>query len=175
MVVCEVCGRNKAERTISQIPMCECCFSDLHDMRNGNIELCKKYIEGYPQEASQRAREYFRNTALAKLENYQYDLKLVEDQEKQKLIEKQKQDFANSFNVFYEYDVVTLVNEDHGQVDKIKMIKIMNEKAREGWKLHTIYSNELGKNALRILGFGVNTTACEDVMIFERRIEEIEE
>jgi len=37
-----------------------------------------------------------------------------------------------------------------------------------------INSNELGKNAIRILGFGINATACEDVMIFERRVQHLE-
>ena len=50
-------------------------------------------------------------------------------------------------------------------------MEVLSTHALQGWKLHSIYSNELGKNALRILGFGVNSTACEDVLIFERRIE----
>ncbi len=83
--------------------------------------------------------------------------------------------YAKSFNEFYEYDVVTIINENHGTIDKQKMMNILSEHARNGWKLHTIYSNELGKNALAILGFGVNSTACEDVLIFERRIPEVEE
>ena len=83
--------------------------------------------------------------------------------------------YAKSFNEFYEYDVVTIINENHGTVDKEKMMQILSNHARNGWKLHTMYSNELGKNALSLLGFGVNSTACEDVMIFERRIKELDE
>ena len=82
--------------------------------------------------------------------------------------------YAKSLNEFYEYDVVTIINEDHGTINKEKMMKILSEYARNGWKLHTIYSNELGKNALSILGFGANSTACEDVLIFERRIPELD-
>lgn len=83
-------------------------------------------------------------------------------------------DYAKSLNEFYEYDVVTLINENHGTVDKEKMMKILSDHARAGWKLHTIYSNELGKNALNVLGFGMNATACEDVLIFERRVQELD-
>lgn len=92
--------------------------------------------------------------------------------EEQEQIEKELQhvNYAKSFNEFYEYNVVTIINENHGTVDKEKMMKILSDHAKSGWKLHTMYSNELGKNALSILGFGVNATACEDVMIFERRI-----
>lgn len=55
------------------------------------------------------------------------------------------------------------------------MMKILSDHAKNGWKLHTMYSNELGKNALMILGFGTNSTACEDVLIFERRVQDLDE
>lgn len=83
--------------------------------------------------------------------------------------------YAKSFNEFYEYDVVTIINEDHGTIDKDKMMKILSDHAKNGWKLHTMCSNELGKNALMILGFGTNSTACEDVLIFERRVPDLDE
>lgn len=85
----------------------------------------------------------------------------------------EKINYAKSFNEFFEYDVVTVINKDHGIIDKQEMMKILSDHAKNGWKLHTIYSNELGKNALSLLGFGVNSTASEDVLIFERRIPKI--
>lgn len=33
-----------------------------------------------------------------------------------------------------------------------------------------VYSNELGKNALKVLGLVENSTACEDVLVFERKL-----
>lgn len=97
--------------------------------------------------------------------------KAVEDIEK----EKRHVTYAQTFNEFYEYDVVTIINKGHGTVDKEKMMEILMDHARNGWRLHTMYSNELGKNALSVLGLGVNATACEDVLIFERRIQGTEE
>ena len=88
--------------------------------------------------------------------------------------EVQRVNYAKSFNEFYEYDVVTIINENHGTVDKEKMMRILSDHAKSGWKLHTMYSNELGKNALSLMGFGVNATACEDVMIFERRVQNLD-
>lgn len=38
-----------------------------------------------------------------------------------------------------------------------------------------MYLNELGKNAISLLGFDVNSTACEDVLIFERRVPNLED
>ena len=89
--------------------------------------------------------------------------------------EVQRVEYAKSFNEFYEYDVVTIINENHGTIDKQEMMRILSEHTKNGWKLHTIYSNELGKNALSILGLGVNATACEDVLIFERRVKDPDE
>ena len=86
--------------------------------------------------------------------------------------ESEKSEFAlSASDARYEYDVVTILNEGHGRIDTSKMRTILAQKAAQGWKLHTVYSNELGKNALMILGLGVNSTACEDVLIFEREIE----
>ena len=102
--------------------------------------------------------------------------KLQETTEEERLqvaaeVEKKRQKFAKSFNEFYEYDVVTIINENHGTVDKEHMMQVLADHASKGWRLHSIYSNELGKKALSVLGLGLNSTACEDVLIFERRIE----
>lgn len=122
---------------------------------------------------------YQKNTGVSIQEQIEkeYDAKEKEIKRVNALKEREikRANYANSFNEFYEYDVVTILNENHGQVDKEKMMKILSEHARNGWKLHTMYSNELGKNALVILGLGVNSTACEDVMVFERRIQNFDE
>ena len=94
------------------------------------------------------------------------------EHEKEK--ELKKQEYARSFNDLYEYDVVTVVNKNNGIVDAEAMKKTLTSYASKGWKLHTMYSNELGKNALAILGIGINTTVCQDVMIFERRVSHLD-
>lgn len=85
--------------------------------------------------------------------------------------EEKKVAFAKSFQDFYEYDVTAVVNKKDGVVDTEKLKEVLSIYAEKGWKLHTIYSNELGKNALSIMGLGVNSTASQDVLIFERRIQ----
>lgn len=112
-------------------------------------------------------KEQLQNNAEKKV---QENLRIQKEQKE----ESERVNYAKSFNEFYEYDVVTLINENHGTVDKEKMMKILSDHAKNGWKLHTMYSNELGKNALSLMGFGVNATACEDVMIFERRVKELD-
>ena len=50
----------------------------------------------------------------------------------------------------------------------------MTEYAMEGWKLHSVITNEIGKNisAVRIGGItgGTNATVDEIILIFERMV-----
>ena len=101
---------------------------------------------------------------------------LKNDEEKNQLKEKwrteiqqneEKAEYVFSQNGdFYEYDVITILNETRGRIDTNKMRTVITQKAKQGWRLHTVYSNELGKNAI----LGLNSTACEDVLIFERKV-----
>ena len=84
-----------------------------------------------------------------------------------------KQKYARSFGLFSEYAVDTVLTYA-GKTDVEETTRVLNERAREGWKLHTMFSNELGKNALMVLGIGLNETVSESVMVFERRIEDSE-
>lgn len=151
------------------------CYKDIENKIDGKLELSMS--------AKERLKTYFinqldiitkRNIGIGMNEVYDYQVKCKEKETKRKETELKRVAYAQSFNEFYEYDVVTIINEDHGRIDKMKMMDILSEHARNGWRLHTMYSNELGKNAISLLGFGVNSTACEDVLIFERRIPEID-
>ena len=81
-----------------------------------------------------------------------------------------KREYAKSVNCFIEYDVETVVTNADGFTDAEKMKRILTERTKNGWRLHTAYSNVLGVNAVRILGFGTNATISETVMIFERQL-----
>ncbi|MBQ4468809.1 MAG: hypothetical protein II917_01530 [Synergistaceae bacterium] len=65
--------------------------------------------------------------------------------------------------------IVTMLNNDW-RIDVEKYVKVLNEKAKNGWRLCNVYTNELGKEARRVLGYGINSVVYEDVLIFERRI-----
>lgn len=77
-------------------------------------------------------------------------------------------------NPFYEYDYVVVNNLPDGSTDKVRIDEIISRHAMKGWRLVTMYSNELGKNSVggAIGGIGgvTNSTMCEDVMVFERCI-----
>lgn len=73
-------------------------------------------------------------------------------------------------NPYYEYDYIVIPNKSDGSTDSEKISRIIEEHAFQGWKLITMYSNEIGKNALSVGGAGVNITMCEDILLFERCI-----
>lgn len=73
-------------------------------------------------------------------------------------------------NPFYEYDYIVVPNKSDGSTDKESIKRILASHAMQGWKLVTMYSNEIGKNAITVGGVGGNVTICEDVLVFERCI-----
>ena len=77
-------------------------------------------------------------------------------------------------NAFYEYDYVVVSNLSNGSTDKERIKEVIASHAMQGWRLITMYSNELGKNSVGVavggIGGATNTTMCEDIMVFERRI-----
>lgn len=77
-------------------------------------------------------------------------------------------------NPYYEYDYVVVPNLSDGSTNKERIEEVINNHAMQGWRLITMYSNELGKNSMGVavggVGGGTNTTMCEDVMVFERCI-----
>lgn len=177
MAVCEVCGINRGSRAISDVMFCNECFDKLQLLRRGDLDTIHFFLEqGNLSSATEKGFKYMTaqaNSAKAKIDNYEAEMKSRKmDLVRAEQEEYDKQEFAHSFNEFYEYDVVTTVNTIDGHTDAAKLKQIIQSHAKRGWRLHTMYSNELGKNVVHVLGMGTNSTACEDVMIFERRIKE---
>lgn len=75
-------------------------------------------------------------------------------------------------NPFYEYDYIVVPNKSDGSTDKETIEDIIKSHAMQGWRLVTMYSNEIGKNAITMGGIGGNVTICEDILVFERCIKE---
>lgn len=73
-------------------------------------------------------------------------------------------------NPFYEYDYIVVPNKSDGSTNKEVIEDIIGSHAMQGWRLVTIYSNEIGKNAITVGGIGGNVTICEDILVFERCI-----
>lgn len=182
MAICGVCGRKASSRTIGGIAFCEECFRKLDRIRSGDADLIAYYLTAKaPTCSTPAASQYMHDQAMLqkkKMAAHEEEQRQKEQEAQQRELEAQqrkqeegqKQAYANSLGEFYEYNVITAVNTVDGRTDAEKMKRIIEEQARKGWRLHTVYSNVLGKNAISLLGIGINSTASEDVMIFERRI-----
>ena len=174
--------------------LCDNCYNSFGGMTLINLDMenaPEKYIEAYERIAEVVDTKATSESVREKIKQAFYDQidarykrinsnglgmqEYILKEQAAKEREIKNVNYAKSFNEFYEYDVVTIINEDHRTIDKDKMMKILSDHAKNGWKLHTMYSNELGKNALMILEFGTNSTACEDVLIFERRVPDLDE
>ena len=77
---------------------------------------------------------------------------------------------SKTFNL-YEYAIESVSNAFSGETQKEEILNVIKKYTQDGWRVHTIYSNELGKNAVAFMGVGVNATKSEDIIIFERHIQ----
>lgn len=67
----------------------------------------------------------------------------------------------------YEYRVTTVSDSEFlGKISVEDMEEMLTAYARKGWRLHTAFTNEKGKNSV----VGVNATINDTVFIFEREV-----
>ncbi|MDE6529290.1 MAG: DUF4177 domain-containing protein [Lachnospiraceae bacterium] len=85
--------------------------------------------------------------------------------EEAKLKEEQKE-IQLSKNPLFEYEVVNIHDLPTGESDDENIQKALNIRSQQGWRLHTIYTNEIGKNSI----VGINATINQTILIFERCI-----
>lgn len=77
-----------------------------------------------------------------------------------------------SKNPMFEYKVVIVNNLADGQIDQSQLQYTLDAYSIKGWKLHSIFNNELGKTSstvsLGIIGTNINATIDQTILIFER-------
>ena len=77
-------------------------------------------------------------------------------------------------NPHYEYVSVVVNDLDTGEIDNKQIQYLLEKYSQNGWRLHTIFTNEIGKTATAVkigfLGGAVNATIDQTVLIFERCI-----
>ena len=74
----------------------------------------------------------------------------------------------------YEYTTARIIDNADGSTYQMQLQSVLMEYANAGWKLHSVITNEIGKNvsSVRIGGVtgGTNATMDEVILIFERMI-----
>ena len=75
-------------------------------------------------------------------------------------------------NNTYEYTVIRVRDNYDGTCDEHQINFEIGLKAKRGWRLHSIYSNEIGRTSSPSLtGGSTNATICETVIVMERLVE----
>ena len=89
----------------------------------------------------------------------------AEDELRKKVIRENKAKLEQNGNLgFYEYKIVSVTDTMAGRANVNDLQKELTTLGRDGWRLVTSFTNELGKNAL----VGFNGTVDDTVLIFER-------
>jgi hypothetical protein len=69
----------------------------------------------------------------------------------------------------YNYEVET-IKDIRGQTDVKTLTRVLKQYGRDGYRVVSIFTNELGKNAMSINGIGTNSTCDEVIIVFEKVI-----
>lgn len=151
MAKCELCRQKKAVAKLIDMWLCEECWNKKHEENKKKMPLQPSQETGDAER--QRQEEAARRRAAA--------------------AEAAARELAATkmLNDLYEYDIEIIANKSDGTVDSYSIRTAIAEHAKLGWRLHTMYSNEVGKNSSSYMGSGTNATICQDVLVFERRIE----
>lgn len=98
-------------------------------------------------------------------------IRQLQEEEKQRAEIKKRQ---LSVNPNYEYESVVINDLTTGEIDSEKLQKTLERYALNGWRLHSVFTNEVGKNSgssfTSFLGVSINATIDQTILIFERCI-----
>lgn len=76
---------------------------------------------------------------------------------------------SNSSNMnFMSYAVESISDKIDGSTDTNALKRCLIEYANKGWRVKTIFTNEIGKDAVSYGSVGVNSTIDQVVIVFER-------
>ena len=79
---------------------------------------------------------------------------------------------TNYFHQEYEYTLDVINDKASGAANIDAILQSLQKHASEGWRLVTIFTNEIGKNAISVGGIGINATMDQSMLIFERKIQQ---
>ena len=105
-----------------------------------------------------------------------YEQKRVSEQQKNeqiKLFQQQMEEQIKN-NPLYEYETIVINDNSDGTVNTKQIQDTLLEYSKAGWRLHSIFTNEIGKSTvgafIGFIGSNVNATIDQTIIIFERCI-----
>ena len=133
------------------------------------------------EEAESKAKEEKRKAEEAEYEKWQQE----QLQENNRILSVGKQHLMKSrqnikyryleINDIYEYDVVSIWDEDNGAVDINRIKSCVNLRALEGWRLVNVTTNRIGTNSSSSgyagISHGTNAAIDQTILFFERCVQ----
>lgn len=137
-----------------------------HELLGDNVDQCFNCNYNF------KLKKVVDNTELKRLreeaeERKQESLKIKEEVEENKNEQIRK-------NALYEYKTIVINDLKDGTINEKSIQNALSDYSRDGWRLHSIFSNEVGKTTTSVtvnaFGSSINATIEQTVMIFERCI-----
>ncbi len=156
------------------------CFKCKYDFEAGKVLTAEEKLQReqvveelrLQREKEERELEEKREQEKKELEEKlrEYERKRKEREEQAR---KEKLEFIQKLPL-YEYATEVISDTRSGGMNVSLLNETLQKYAKDGWRLHTALSNELGKNSTTIglggISAGVNATMDQTVLIFERLI-----
>ena len=150
---------------------------------------CHQYYFGKPDQCPKCYYHFMARRVIKPEDNSDEQIRMLQEQELRRRIaeeEKRKREMEKKRqedewrrhallnNPHYEYETVFIEDEHDGTLSKTKLNRALKQYADDGWRLHSIFTNELGKNVssggFNGISAGTNSTLEVTILIFERCI-----
>ena len=105
-----------------------------------------------------------------------YEQKKISEQQKNEQIKLFQQHMEEQIknNPLYEYETIVINDNSDGTVNTKQIQDTLLEYSKAGWRLHSIFTNEIGKSTvgafIGFIGNNVNATIDQTIIIFARCI-----
>ena len=169
---CPRCNEKISKNDI--VAECPNCKKQYHKWCYGFIEKCSNC--GAPNDND--GLKEFREKQKIEQEEFERqrqeadEIRIAQEQARQKAEQERYQARINHLKSlgkegYFQYKVISIVDKK-GAVDVYGLMATLNDLGLDGWELKCAYSNEMGKNSLEIAGFGLNSTADQNILILQR-------
>ncbi len=169
IVFCPDCGAVFHQKCYDRILRCRVCNA-LTPFGTQVEEKNRKEAETQYQEAAELLKK--KKEQEEKIRREEELRRIQHEQAEQKEIQRKFQERIDRLKSigrtgYYEYKVISIVDKK-GAVDINRLMAELNDLGLDGWRLQCAYTNEMGKDSLTVAGFGVNSTADQNILILER-------
>ena len=160
MITCPNCNELLGDHVDS-------CFNCGYDFKLGKVLTQAEKDEKYRLQEEEKRLEK---------ERKEQEEKEIERRRKERTEGREKQILKNAN---YEYTVSSITDRKDGSISIWSIEGLLDRYASDGWRLHSVFRNELGKNVSSAgiggVSSGSNATIEETIFIFERKMKKEED